>query len=141
MTRSGATSRSFSHLAPRQLLSLDVFSITGSVDRAAEAANVSPRTVRRWLALPTFQHALRVAGRDRASEATSLLFAAQRDAVACLVAALSARSDATRVRAARALLEIGMRAASDDLETRLSDLERRYEKTWTRGTASTGWTS
>lgn len=124
--------------APRQVLAVDVFAVTGSVDKAAQAANVSPRTVRRWLTQPTFQDALRAAGRDRAAEATSLLFAAQREAVVTLRECLGAGSDATRVRAARALLEIGMRAASDDVEARLREVERRFEA-WMQGTVSTGW--
>lgn len=80
--------------------------------------------MRRWLASEGLQDALRAEGRAQARDATAVLFAAQGEAVAALRDALRAGSPATRVRAARALLEVGLRYLTHDHEERLTDLER-----------------
>jgi len=72
-----------------------------------------------------FQEAMRQAGRDNAREAVSVLLGAQLAAVAALHSALRTGSAATRVRAARALLELGLRVHDDDAQQRLDDIERR----------------
>ena len=96
---------------------------SGSITQAATAADVTERSVRRWLADGDFRSAYRAAGRAAASEAVTSLLAAQGEAVAALRAALVAESPATRVRAARALLEVGRHAYDDDIEQRLEALE------------------
>lgn len=96
----------------------------GSTNEAATAAGVTPRSIRRWLASDDFRAAYRAASRTAAGEALSRLLSAQSRAVGTLVDCLGAPSHATRVRAARALLEIGTRAIDDDLDERLDELER-----------------
>lgn len=52
---------------------------------------------------------------------------------------LASGSAATRVRAARAVLELAARLTDDDLAARLAELERRAER-WTEGPSRIGWT-
>ena len=117
-------------LTAQQELALRVLLATGDDTAAAAEAGCSPRTLRRWRASELFAAALRGEARLAAREATSSLLAAQGEAVAALRAALRAPSVATRVRAARALLEVGLRATDDDTEQRPIELERRSEQ-WT----------
>lgn len=96
---------------------------SGSIPRAATTADVTERSVRRWLADDDFRNAYRAAGRAAAAEAVTALLAAQGQAVAALRTALDAESAVTRVRAARALLEVGRHAIDDDTEERIERLE------------------
>jgi hypothetical protein len=128
------------NLTAPQVTAVRVLVATGQLKDAAEAAGCSDRTVRRWLAQPTFAAAYRFVARAAAREAVSALLAAQRAAVATLRDSLIAESDAVRVRAARALLEVGARALDDDFEERVSDLERevsRWQQTQTEALLST----
>lgn len=111
------------NLRPAQEIAVRVLITSGSTAEAASAADVTERSVRRWLADPDFRSAFRAAGRAAASEALTALLAAQGEAVAALRAALVAESPATRVRAARALLEVGRHAFEDDIEERIERLE------------------
>ncbi len=131
-------------LPPRQQAAVRCFLAGGTASEAATAAQVTERTLRRWLGLPAFQGALREAGRESAREATSLLLSAQQDAVRTLRAALTAPSAATRVRAARAILELGIKASSDDVEQRLTSLEEgiaSWQQNEVSGTAWTRWSA
>lgn len=96
---------------------------------ASTAAGVSERTLRRWLAAEPFASAYRAAARHCAREAISALLAAQREAVDLLRTALSEGTPANRVRAARALLELGIRVGSEDLDERITELEKEVQ-TW-----------
>lgn len=111
------------NLSPAQEIAVRVLVATGSTAQAATAADVTERSVRRWLADAAFRGAYRAAGRAAASEAVSALLAAQGEAVAALRLALTAQSPATRVRAARALLEVGRHALDEDIEDRIERLE------------------
>lgn len=84
--------------------------------------------MRRWLASEPFAAAYRDAARESAREATSSLLAAQREAVDVLRACLRDGTPATRVRAARALLELGVRVAGEDLDERLRLLEEEVRR-------------
>ncbi len=86
----------------------------GSTSKAATAAGVNPSTVRRWLADPRFRDEHRRRARLLADEALSDLLAAQKAAIATLREALKAGTAATKVRAARALLDLGARATYID---------------------------
>lgn len=102
-----------------------------TIAEAATAAGVGEKTLRRWLAAEPFASEYRAAARESAREATSALLAAQREAVQVLRACMQDGTSATRVRAARAVLELGVRVAADDLDERLADLEeevRRWEQ-------------
>lgn len=132
MARSDADAK----LRPQQVLALAALIGTGDVDQAAAAARVSPSTLRRWLAGDSqFTAAMRAESRRAASRAVSQLLAAQTEAVECLRAAMRTGTPAVRVRAARAVLEVGARTAADDLDLRLDELERRTEG-WTDGETS-----
>ena len=110
-------------LSPAQDAAIRMLVTSGSITLAATAADVTERSVRRWLADDDFRNGYRAAGRAAAAEAVTALLAAQSQAVAALRAALDAESPATRVRAARALLEVGRHAYDDDIEQRLEALE------------------
>jgi transposase len=127
------------NLPTRQRVAVVALLAGGSVAETAERANVSDRTVRRWLSSEPFQAALRSEGRAQAREATAHLFAAQREAVQALREALRAESPATRVRAARALLEVGLRHLSDDDDERIEALERRVEQWDHEMSGGSGW--
>lgn len=116
------------NLSPAQQRAVLVLVATGSTSEAATAAGVTDRSVRRWLASDDFRAAYRAASRTAAGEALSRLLSAQSRAVQTLLDCLTAPSHATRVRAARALLEIGARAIDDDLDERLDELEREVAK-------------
>ncbi len=115
------------NLTPSQQRAVLALVSTGSTSEAATAAGVTDRSVRRWLVSDDFRAAYRAASRTAAGEALSRLLSAQSRAVETLVDCLTAPSHATRVRAARALLEIGARALDDDVDQRLDELERRVE--------------
>jgi hypothetical protein len=106
---------------------ISVLLATGSTAKAAEAAGRSERTLRRWRELPEFMEALRDAGRRNADEARSHLLAAQLEAVQALRQALRTGSPAVKVRAARALLELGLKVAGDDVDERLQRLEEAWQ--------------
>lgn len=69
----------------------------------------------------------------------SLLLAAQGKAVVTLKRALDDPSPNVRVRAARALLELGQRAADDDMDQRLTELERRSHAWGTAPVGPSAW--
>lgn len=123
----------FQNLTARQRAAVEALAHGASVTDAATAGGCSPRTLQRWRTTPEVQAALRELGRDAARESVSLLLAAQQDAVSALRKSLTSRSDATRVRAARALLEVGQRVANVDLEQRVTDLEGRADEEWHDG--------
>lgn len=101
-----------------------------TIAEAATAAGVGEKTLRRWLASEPFASVYRQAARESAREAVSTLLAAQREAVQTLRECLQAESPATRVRAARALLELGVRVGVDDMDDRIRQLEEEVNR-WT----------
>lgn len=127
------------NLSPAQEIAVRVLVSSGSTAEAATAADVTERSVRRWLTDPDFRTAFRAAGRAAASEAVTALLAAQGEAVAALRAALVAESPATRVRAARALLEVGRHAFDEDIEERIERLEEATR--WQDANAHVGLTA
>lgn len=81
---------------------------------AATKAGVSEATLRRWLALPTFQDAYRQARRELVEGAVGRIQAATGQAVDTLVAvARNGVKDGDRVRAAVALLDHAFRGLAD----------------------------
>ncbi|WP_299051864.1 hypothetical protein [uncultured Nocardioides sp.] len=111
-------------------LALASLLLDGSTPNAAQAASVTERTVRRWLADDDFRALYRARARAAAESATSDLLSAQREAVQALREGMRSGSPATRVRAARAVLEVAQRVTADEIDQRLTDLERR----------ASGWT-
>jgi len=113
-----------------------------TVAEAAEAVGVSTRTLERWLSDPGFATAYRSTARDASRQAMSALLSAQLEAVAALRDALQAESPATQVRAARALLEIGVRTRESDLDERINAVEEEVTR-WRTGVAPVwrGWSA
>lgn len=125
-------------LNPAQERALAVLLAGEGTVKAAEAAGVSERTVRRWVAADDFSTVYRERARALAAQASSALLASTSRAVEALTEALSTGSPATRVRAATALLTVAAKVLDDDVEQRLTELERRAEASWdaTTGRAS-----
>lgn len=113
--------------------------LSGSPKRAAVIAGVNERTVRRWLDSETFAAEYRRRSRAIAREAATDLLAAQRQAVLTLREGMASGSHATRVRAARAVMELAARLLDDDMDQRLVDLERRAAN-WEREATHLGLT-
>ena len=123
------------NLSPRQEAACLALLAGSDTTAAARVAGVSERTMRRWVASMPFREALRAEARSQAQQARAYLLGAQRAAVATLRQCLHAESAATRTRAARAILELGVKHTEIDHEDRLADLERRMHE-WQHGTAS-----
>lgn len=101
-----------------------------TLDDAADACGVSPRTLRRWRADDDFARAVRERSQSLSRDAHDQLRAAQVEAVDALRAAMRDGTPATRVRAARAVLEVAMRHEASDLDQRIADVEgvvRRWD--------------
>lgn len=111
----------------------------GSPKRAATAARVNERTVRRWQSTEVFRGEYRRRARALSDDAAVGLLAASSEAVRTLRTAMVSGSPATRVRAARAVLELASKLQDDDLADRLAELERRAGQ-WTDGPSQLGWT-
>jgi hypothetical protein len=98
-----------------------------TVENAARAAGISPRTAHRRLADPAFQQRVQAARADMVQRAAGLLTAAALEAVKTLLNLQQTHvSAAVRLSAARAILDMGMKLReAADFETRLTELERR----------------
>ena len=97
-----------------------------TVENAARQAGISPSTVYRRLADADFRRRLQALQRDMVSRTAGTLTAAASEAVRTLLELQkSSASDAVRLGAARAVLEMGMKIReSADLEERLAALEK-----------------
>jgi hypothetical protein len=98
-----------------------------SVEQAARAANIGPRTLVRWLQNPEFKVAYHKARREAFGQATSRLQQASGAAVATLIKIMVDPNApaSTRVRAADSVLDHAAKAIEiEDIEARLAALER-----------------
>jgi hypothetical protein len=111
------------NLTPGQQRAVTLLIATGDPRSTAQTVGVSEVTLRRWRRSPAFAEAFRDAGRLASAEATSMLLGAQVAAVNALREVLATASPALRVRAARAILEVGIKFRENDLEDRLRALE------------------
>jgi hypothetical protein len=118
------------NLTAAQYRALTVLLTGGSSEAAAEAAGVSGRTLRRWQLSAEFADALRSEARESFRQAHTQLLAAQAEAVQVLRQALRTGSSAEQIRAARTLLELGLKVSEDDHGERLALLE---EAVWRTG--------
>ena len=98
-----------------------------SVDQAARQCGLSVRTVYRRLAEADFRRRLQALRSDMVSRTVGTLTAAATEAVRTLLELLkSSASDAVRLGAARAVLEMGLKVReAADLEERLAALEQQ----------------
>ena len=115
-------------LSEQQQQAIIALLASGSTDKAARAAGVTPRTVYRWLADPTFELVYRAARREAVQAATAALQRASADAVVTVVAIMRSRTapPAVRLAAARTILELARESLElDDLQARITALEAR----------------
>jgi hypothetical protein len=111
-------------LSPQQERALIELALVNSTARAAEAAGVSERTVRRWAQQPAFMAAFREQARQNSEHAAGALRSAQLQAVSVLWEQLNGDSETVKFRAASRLLEVGMQLREHDVDERLVELER-----------------
>lgn len=101
-------------ISPRQSLAIAALVAGESHERAAEAAHVTPRTLRRWLSSEDFKAALRTALGAALDDALVRLKASTSPAIDVLLdVARNAESEHARMQAAGKLLEANMRLLQD----------------------------
>lgn len=120
------------NLSPQQVAALETLLLTGSLARAAAAAEVTDRTLRRWRTTPAFRRAYAGEVRLLMAESRQNLQSAAGEAVQVLRSGLTRGSAASKARCARALVELALKVAEDDVDERLSELEREVA-TWHDG--------
>jgi hypothetical protein len=99
-----------------------------TVKEAAEMVKINPATLYKWMALPEFEEAYRKARHRAMGEAIARLQQASSEAVDTLrdVMGDQEATPASRVTAARAVLELGMRGTEIEvIEVRLKQLEEQ----------------
>ena len=115
-------------LSRRQEGAISALLAQSTLTQAAEVSGVAESTLRRWLKQESFQAAYRRARREAVGQAIARLQHVTTVAVNTLEAVMtdpSARESA-KVTAARAVLELAMRAVEvEDLEVRIATLEQR----------------
>ena len=101
---------------------------------AAKAVGIGNVTAWKWRKDPAFDKQYREATREAMHQAAALLQGAAREAVETLRAILSnGESEAARVSAARAILEMAVKAAElEDVQQRLDALEQAGKERETR---------
>ena len=117
----------YAGLTPRQGQAVEAMLREPTVARAAAAAGVNERTLRRWLAEPGFRAALLAARREAFGQAIGLTQRYAPVAVATLVKVMNDAGAAAsaRVTAAGVLLRLGREGIElDDLADRVAALER-----------------
>lgn len=116
------------NLTVRQRAAIVALLVATNRAEAANRAGVSERTLTRYLADPTFRTEYRTAARDAAETAVNRILGAQERAIDTLLDVMGDGTPAARQRAARAVLEVGLRLADEDIDRRLSEVERRLEE-------------
>jgi Spy/CpxP family protein refolding chaperone len=117
-------------LSPLELQFIDLVVGGAAMDEAATALGKSPRTLRRWKRQPKIAEAIR----ERATELmalarATLASAANRAARELDKLASSAKPDAARIAACRAVLENATKFGElEALEARLAELEARLNE-------------
>jgi hypothetical protein len=115
------------NLTVRQHKALSALMSEPSVSKAAIAAEVPERTLRAWLKRPEFAEAYRAARREATQHAVARLQQASGAAVGVLISLMASSTPATKLGAARTILEFAIRAVElEDLEQRLAALEAQY---------------
>ena len=105
-----------------------------TVEGAAETVGIGNVTASQWRKDPAFAERYREATREAMRQAAALLQGAAREAVGTLRAIQSkGESEAARVSAARAILEMAVKAADlEDVQQRLDALEQSLKERETR---------
>jgi hypothetical protein len=109
----------------RQELAIAALLCQPTLDKAAQAAGISPRTLKGWLTEPTFQATYREARRRTVEQAIGQLQRACGKAVRALVKNLACDNPAARNAAAKAILEQAVKGVElADVLERLERLEQ-----------------
>ncbi len=109
-----------------------------TVQEAAEAARLSPRTVGRKLQEPAFRRRLQEIRAEIADRVCGQLVNAATEAARVLQELLSASSDNIRLSAAKEILSAASRARSDgEFEQRIRELEEAAQTTRSAPSTST----
>ncbi len=112
-------------LTDRQRRALVVLLSAPSIMAAAELSHTGERTLRRWLADPTFRDCYREQARQLLQDATGQLRALAGKAVHTLRSALDSENEHVRLRAAIAVVETACKFLDlDELTERVAALER-----------------
>jgi hypothetical protein len=117
-------------LRPKQEEAVIALLSNRSVEDAARAVKIAPRTLYRWLNEPEFDKAYRKARRTAFGQATARLQQMSGAAVATLGKMMvdQAAPPSTRVRAAECIISHAAKAIEiEDIEARVSELERAAE--------------
>jgi hypothetical protein len=100
-----------------------------TIETAAAVVGVSEKSLRNWLKEPAFQQAFRDARSQVVDLALARLQEAYGLAVTSLRDLLTARSEAVRLGACRAILELGGKLRENlDLEQRIAELEEQARR-------------
>lgn len=113
-----------------QLALIDALMTCGNHSEAAKKVGISRATAQRWLREEAFQAALAEAQRRVAAETIQKLLSEQSRSVDVIVSLRdsSTPKDAVRLRAALAIVELGLKLRETlELETRLDALEAALE--------------
>ena len=119
-------------LSPKQQLALDVLLASGDRARAAQAAGVNDRTLRKWMHEPAFLAALQTSQDATLDQVTADLVLAAGGAVALLAGTVDNKDAALglRLQAARTLLDAALRWRElRGIERRLEALEQALNET------------
>ena len=118
----------------KQEAGLSALLTSKTLEEAAEKADVTSRTLRRWLQEPDFSTAYNEARRRLVESAIVQLQSVTGDAVAALKRNLNAKSEAVQVSSARTILDFAVASvATLDLEQRINELERAVESLTPKG--------
>lgn len=114
-------------MTPKQNKVLAALLTAPSKTAAAQAAGISPRTLRAYLADPAFHQAYQQAFAGLVEDATRIAQQATAPALSTLrkIVEDNGESAQTRISAARSILEYGMKLTEQtDILTRLDEIER-----------------
>lgn len=117
-------------LRPMQEQAILALLTNTSVEHAARAVKITPRTLYRWLNEPQFDKEYRKARRSAFGQGTARLQQASNAAVSSVLKIMLDQQTpaSTRLRAADLVLTHGAKAIEiEDIESRLSELERAAE--------------
>ncbi len=118
-------------ISAKQQLALDVLLASGDRARAAQAAGVNDRTLRKWLHEPAFLAALQTSQDATMDQVTAALVTAAGGAVALLASMVdnTAVAPGLRAQAARTLLDAALRWRElRGIERRLETLEQLIDE-------------
>ena len=117
-------------LTPKQTRALLALLKHPTLKEAAAAAGVGETTLWRWTQEPSFKTAYMDARREAVKQSIAHLQSATGEAVTCLRGVMnsSSASDAAKVSASRAVLELALKAVEiEDLAERLATLEKAMQ--------------